>query len=504
MATIKEVAAAAGVQPATVSYVMNGTGSVSEATRQRVLAAAAALAYQPSHVARSLQRRRSRTLGLPLPKGRTSARIGMLLSGIADGATAAGYDLLLAAYSEQDETATYANLYRSGRIEGLVILDVRQDDERVEAAQSLGIPHVCEGRPGNQSPFVAIDVEAGTMEALAHLIVLGHERIGLITPSFDLALATEQDAAYRAALEEAGLRFEEQFVVEGGSTESEGYAAASDLLSLPEPPSAILAGSAALAFGTLHAAYDAGRQVGDDLALIVFDDPSSAAHAVPPLTAVRQPVWDVGRALAELLVGVIEGTAADSIRAASIATDRSSLMRRNPPTTVGRHTWRTRWAFAGTIAGERTVASIKFEHVEKYFGNVHVLKDLNIDVADREFLVLVGPSGCGKTTALRLLAGLEEISDGSIYIGDRRVNDVAPKDRDIAMVFQSYALYPHMSVYDNMAFGLKLRKTPKAEIDRRVKEAADMLSIAQYLDRKPKALSGGQRQRVALGTRRRA
>jgi multiple sugar transport system ATP-binding protein len=145
------------------------------------------------------------------------------------------------------------------------------------------------------------------------------------------------------------------------------------------------------------------------------------------------------------------------------------------------------------------VAGIRFDHVEKYFGNVHVLKDMNIDIADREFLVLVGPSGCGKTTALRLLAGLEEISDGSIYIGDRRVNDVAPKDRDIAMVFQSYALYPHMSVYDNMAFGLKLRKTPKTEIDRRVKEAADMLSIAQYLDRKPKALSGGQRQRVALG-----
>jgi multiple sugar transport system ATP-binding protein len=145
------------------------------------------------------------------------------------------------------------------------------------------------------------------------------------------------------------------------------------------------------------------------------------------------------------------------------------------------------------------MAGIKFDHVEKYFGNVHILKDLNLDVADKEFLVLVGPSGCGKTTALRLLAGLEEITDGSIYIGDRRVNDVAPKDRDIAMVFQSYALYPHMSVYDNMAFGLKLRKTPKADIDKRVKEAAQMLGITQYLDRKPKALSGGQRQRVALG-----
>jgi multiple sugar transport system ATP-binding protein len=145
------------------------------------------------------------------------------------------------------------------------------------------------------------------------------------------------------------------------------------------------------------------------------------------------------------------------------------------------------------------MASIKYDHVWKRFGDLAVLKDLNIDINDQEFLVLVGPSGCGKTTALRCLAGLEEITDGSILIGDRVVNDVPPKDRDIAMVFQSYALYPHMSVYDNMAFGLKLRKTPKAEIDRRVKEAAEMLKIGHLIDRKPKALSGGQRQRVALG-----
>jgi multiple sugar transport system ATP-binding protein len=145
------------------------------------------------------------------------------------------------------------------------------------------------------------------------------------------------------------------------------------------------------------------------------------------------------------------------------------------------------------------MASIKYEHVWKRFGDFAALKDLNIDIADQEFLVLVGPSGCGKTTALRCLAGLEEITDGNIYIGDRVVNDVPPKDRDIAMVFQSYALYPHMSVYDNMAFGLKLRKTPKQEIDRRVKEAGEMLKIGHLLDRKPKALSGGQRQRVALG-----
>jgi multiple sugar transport system ATP-binding protein len=145
------------------------------------------------------------------------------------------------------------------------------------------------------------------------------------------------------------------------------------------------------------------------------------------------------------------------------------------------------------------MAQVKYEGVTKRFGNVVAVSDLNIDIPDKEFLVFVGPSGCGKTTSLRLLAGLEELSEGNIYIGDTLVNDVAPKDRDIAMVFQSYALYPHMSVYDNMAFGLRLRKTPKAEIDTRVKEAANDLGIGELLDRKPKQLSGGQRQRVAVG-----
>lgn len=145
------------------------------------------------------------------------------------------------------------------------------------------------------------------------------------------------------------------------------------------------------------------------------------------------------------------------------------------------------------------MASVTYDHVYKRFGDVVAVNDLNIHIEDKEFLVFVGPSGCGKTTSLRLLAGLEEISDGNILIGDRVVNDVPPKDRDIAMVFQSYALYPHMSVYDNMAFGLKLRKTPKADIERRVKEAASILDIEHLLDRKPKQLSGGQRQRVAVG-----
>ena len=145
------------------------------------------------------------------------------------------------------------------------------------------------------------------------------------------------------------------------------------------------------------------------------------------------------------------------------------------------------------------MASVTFRNVTKRFGDVEAVSNLNLDVVDKEFLVLVGPSGCGKSTSLRMLAGLEEISDGEILIGDRVVNNVAPKDRDIAMVFQSYALYPHMTVYDNMAFGLRLRKTPKQVIDERVRKAAKELGIENLLDRRPRQLSGGQRQRVAVG-----
>jgi len=146
------------------------------------------------------------------------------------------------------------------------------------------------------------------------------------------------------------------------------------------------------------------------------------------------------------------------------------------------------------------MASLSFQHVyKKYDGGVIAVSDFNLEVADKEFVILVGPSGCGKSTTLRMLAGLEDISEGEIYIDDRLINDVLPKDRDIAMVFQNYALYPHMTVRENMAFALKLRKMPKTEIDRRVSEAAKILEIEHLLERKPKALSGGQRQRVALG-----
>jgi multiple sugar transport system ATP-binding protein len=146
------------------------------------------------------------------------------------------------------------------------------------------------------------------------------------------------------------------------------------------------------------------------------------------------------------------------------------------------------------------MASLKLEKINKFYDNeVHAVKDVSIDIKDKEFIVLVGPSGCGKSTILRMIAGLEEISGGKLSIGDRVVNDIEPKDRDIAMVFQNYALYPHMNVYDNMAFGLKLRKVPAEEIHKRVLEASKILGITDLLERKPRAMSGGQRQRVALG-----
>jgi len=146
------------------------------------------------------------------------------------------------------------------------------------------------------------------------------------------------------------------------------------------------------------------------------------------------------------------------------------------------------------------MATVTMKNLKKVYDNkVTAVQDFSLEVADKEFVVLVGPSGCGKSTTLRMVAGLEDISGGELYIGEKRMNDVAPKDRDIAMVFQNYALYPHMTVYENLAFALKLRKAPKEEIDRKVKEAAEILGITEYLQRKPKALSGGQRQRVAIG-----
>jgi DNA-binding LacI/PurR family transcriptional regulator len=295
MATIKEVAERAQVSIATVSYVLNGTGSVSPGKRRAVLEAAAALNYRPSYRGRALQAQRSTTLGLVLPaiaKRVAEPSFGELLAGLTDGAADRGYHILLApSTAEQSEAGMYSQLFRSGRVDGVIILDTTIDDPRIAAARSEQMPYICAGRAEDDSAYVAIDGQAGMLEAMAHLIVRGHERIGLLQPPLEQTLAVDQDAGYREALAESGLPFDPLLIVEGGQSEAEGYAAAEELLALPEPPTALVAGTSALAFGALHAIHDQRRSVGKDIALISFEDTAAAAHTAPPLTAVRQPLY---------------------------------------------------------------------------------------------------------------------------------------------------------------------------------------------------------------------
>jgi DNA-binding LacI/PurR family transcriptional regulator len=309
MATIKEVARRANVSIATVSYVLNGTGAVSPQTRRAVREAAAALQYRPSYRGRALQSRRAMTIGLVLPATRRVAEpsFGELLGGITAGAARAGYHVLLATAPDDAADDLGPQLVETGRADGVVILDAQIDDARIAAARQAGIPYICAGRPGDDSPHVALDGVAGMLEAMAHLIVRGHSRIGLIQPPLEHALAGDLEGGYRESLAEAGLPFEPELIVAGGASAADGYAAAEDLLSLPERPTAIIAGTSPLAFGALHALHDQRLIAGRDIALISFEDSPAAAHTAPPLTAVRQPLHAWGEMLADGLIHLVGG-----------------------------------------------------------------------------------------------------------------------------------------------------------------------------------------------------
>lgn len=308
MATIKDVAAAAGVKPATVSYVLNGTGSVGATTRARVLDAVATLNYQPSHAARSLQRRQTRTLGLIVPTDRDPATWGLVVSGLVDAATLHGYDVLLSsATADHREDAILDDLVKSRRVDGVVFLDTAGENTGSAQIRDVGLPFVRVGRRGASQASVGIDNEAGMIEAVAHLVVQGCDRIALITPPLEWSLADEQDTGYRTALDEAGLPFDAAFLVEGGRSEAEGYDAALELLARPDPPDAIIAGLATLTFGVLHAAHELGLSVGGDVAVLACEEPRAAAHMAPPLTALRQPYYALGEQLAHVLVRRIAG-----------------------------------------------------------------------------------------------------------------------------------------------------------------------------------------------------
>jgi LacI family transcriptional regulator/LacI family repressor for deo operon, udp, cdd, tsx, nupC, and nupG len=333
-ATIKQVAELAEVSPATVSYVLNGTGTVTEATRQRVLAAVSRLNYQPSHAARSM-RGRSHTLGVPLPAqpGRLAdPALSELLAGLSDAVALRGYYLLLATAGEGGAAELCLNLARTGRVDGLLLLDMQVNDERARALCEAGIPHVCAGPPpdGCSSPFVMVDGRAGAQAAIRHLLGLGHRRIGLIQLPSELADSEPRYLGYADALAEAGLEIDPALIVEAGRMEEDGYQAVGELLAAPQPPSAVLACGDELAFGAMHALYDAGLVVGRDISIVGFDDLPLAAHTHPPLTTLRQPRRAVGEHLAALLIDAIERRP----RAAQSATLSPRLVVRRSTGTV--------------------------------------------------------------------------------------------------------------------------------------------------------------------------
>ncbi|MBK9941750.1 MAG: LacI family DNA-binding transcriptional regulator [Kouleothrix sp.] len=309
-ATIKQVAELAEVSTATVSYVLNGTGTVTDATRQRVLGAIAQLNYQPSHAARSM-RGRSYTLGLTLPAqpGRLAdPALAELLAGLTDAAAMRGYFVLLATVGDQNEVELCLQLARTGRVDGVLLLDMLVDDERARGLCAAKVAHVCAGPPPSAcpSPFVMVDGRAGALAAVRHLLGLGHRRIGLIQLPSELAESEPRYQGYADALTEAGIAPDPALIVEAGRTEEDGYQAIGELLAAPQPPTAVLACNDELAFGAMHALYDAGLEVGRDISIIGFDDLPLATHTHPPLTALRQPRRAVGEHLAALLIDTIE------------------------------------------------------------------------------------------------------------------------------------------------------------------------------------------------------
>jgi len=309
--TIKQVASLARVSTATVSYVLNGTGTVTEATRRRVLDAVAELSYQPSYAAQSL-RGRSHTLGLALralPGRLADPALADLLAGFTEAAARRGYHLLLATPADGEAEAELClSLARTGRVDGLLLPDMLVDDPRARVLCEAGIPHVCAGPApaGCASPFVAVDGRAGAQMAINHLLAQGHQRIGLIQLPSELADSEPCYQGYADALRAAGQAIDPQLIVEAGRAEEDGYQAMGELLSLPQSPTAVLASSDELAFGAMHALYDAGLSIGADVSLVGFDDLPLAAHTHPPLTTLRQPRRRVGEQLAALLIAAIE------------------------------------------------------------------------------------------------------------------------------------------------------------------------------------------------------
>ena len=498
---------------------------------QRVRKAIAELGYRPDA---------SRPVTAPRPQSRHRTRPprhhqpvlrrdGTSRRGRGD---ATGYAVLICTTSDdmERERAHIVNL-ASRRVDGLILMSARPDQD-LSGFTGLGIPVVAMDRSPDDSPVstIRVDNALGARLGTKHLIEHGHKRIAIVAGPVATGVSRSRVKGFQRAMSAAGLSRGQ--VVEAAFDFQGGHRAGHALLTMPDHPDALLISSDVQAIGVLSAAAELGRRVPEDLAVVSFDGTRAGAFAVPVSrrSLSRQPRWPEGRwtscdgpattcFISHSSPSWYAEEAAGAERVTSTArpspatcrppeeSDLSPLARgspalwfRQPAHLELNSPVNPQFDHHSEPRRRFPMATVDLDSLDKIYENgFHAIHELTLDIADKEFLVLVGPSGCGKSTALRMVAGLETISGGTMKIGDRVVNDVEPKDRDIAMVFQNYALYPHMTVFDNIGFALKLAGVPKQEIDTRVRKAAAILELDKHLDRKPGQLSGGQRQRVAMG-----
>lgn len=312
--TLKDIAGKVGYSVTTVSRALNDYDDVSEETKQLIKRVAQEMGYHPHVIAQSLQRQRTNTVGFIVPatdRYLSDPYFLELLAGIGDGAASYDFDLLVSTCKPMcpKERVVYERMVKGRRVDGIVVARTRCDDERIAYLVSEDFPLVAFGRTdlGLDFPYLDVDGEKGVYEAVEYLVGLGHRRIGFISPSMYLMFAEHRLAGYKRALQDNGLEFDPALVVEGNLTQSGGYQRMEQLLGLKEPPTAAVTGNDLMAFGAMEAAQERGLVVGQDIAVIGFDDVPLAAHFHPSLTTVRQPIYEIGKMLSQRLVKIIEG-----------------------------------------------------------------------------------------------------------------------------------------------------------------------------------------------------
>jgi LacI family transcriptional regulator len=312
--TLKDIAARLDLSVTTVSRALGGYTDVAAETQQRILHAAQEMGYHPNVIAQSLQRQRSNTLGFVIPATRRSLSDPFfldLLSGIGDGAAERGFDLLVSTCEPLSaaEVAVYERLVRGKRVDGVVIARTRRDDQRISYLMGQGFPVAAFGRTDMElaSPYIDVDGASGVVLAMAHLFSHGHRRIAFISPPAYLMFAGHRLAGYREGLKQRQLPFDTDLVVEGDLSQASGHEVMINLLTLADPPTAVLCGNDLMALGAIHAVQDGGLVVGEDVAVVGFDDIPLAEHSHPPLTTVRQPIYEIGKRLAAMVACIVVG-----------------------------------------------------------------------------------------------------------------------------------------------------------------------------------------------------